>query len=111
MPGLNQEQKHDLPPPPADRRERVVHVADIEGLIASGNVLPVADIISRGDGGADEQYMLVFIQGHGIGLISKQTDRVYILATYGLLCLARGAGLDRPSTLIEIPAGVEVDRD
>ena len=48
---------------------------------------------------------LLFIRGHGLAVHSRQTDCVYLLTAYGLICLAKGKGIDKELPLIIVPPG------
>jgi hypothetical protein len=92
-----------------DQRERVLPVAELHQFIGAGLVVSLRDVRVQREDQTTDEYMLVYIRGHGVALMSKQSDQCYMLTDYGLVCLALGAGLERPLDLILTPDG-EVSR-
>lgn len=98
MPGPNAEK--EAPP-----KEKLLAQDELAEFNEAGLIVPLNEITLQIDG-REEAYWLLFIRGHGVALHSRQTDRVYLLMAYGLLCLAKGAGIEKELPLIIVPPGM-----
>jgi len=97
-----------MPGPNADKEqpvtERLLTSDEMDALSAARLIVPLHEVELRIDD-REEAYWLLFIKGHGIAVHSRQTDRVYLLTAYGLIVLAKGAGIDKELPLIIVPPG------
>ena len=98
-----------MPGPNSDKeplKEKLLTIGEFADMNEAGLVVPLHELKVR-IGGREEAFLLLYISGHGIALHSRQTGGVYMLAPYGLLCLAKSAGIDRPDVILP---GSEVSR-
>ena len=97
MPGPNSEKEQLV-------KERILTSDEMDALNAAGLIVPLHEVELRIDD-REEAFWLLFIRGHGLAVHSRQTDCVYLLTAYGLICLAKGKGIDKELPLIIVPPG------